>query len=92
MFKKNIAGQARLFVRHVVPAAVRPVHTLWHEIVGFLFVVLAVFIGGAGVRTWAQYKGDPAEFLKIALSACFAIVLAGFGISSFRKARKISRS
>lgn len=92
MFKKNIRGQARLFVQHVVPAAIRPVHTLWHEIVGFLFVVLAIFIGGAGFRTWTQYSGDPAQFLKIALSVCFAIVLAAFGISSFRKARKISRS
>ena len=92
MFKKNITGQARLFIHHVVPAAVRPVHTLWHEIVGFLFVVLAIFIGGAGLRTWTQYSGEPAQFLKITLSICFAVVLAGFGISSFRKARKISRS
>jgi len=92
LFKKNLAGQAKLFVRHVVPAAVRPVHTLWHEIIGFLFVVLSIFIGGAGVRTWSHYRGDPAELLKMAMAACFTVILAGFGISSFRRARKISRS
>jgi len=92
MFKKNITGQARLFLQHVVPAAVRPVHSLWHEIIGFLFIVMAIFIGGYGFRTWSHYSGDSSEFLRIALSSCFALVMAGFGISSFRKARKISRS
>jgi hypothetical protein len=92
MFKKNITGHAKLFLHHVVPAAVRPVHSLWHEIIGFLFIVLGVFIGGYGVRTWSHYSGDASEFLRIALSSCFALVMAAFGISSFRKARKISRS
>jgi len=92
MWKKNVLSQGRLFIRHVVPAAVRPVHTLWHEIIGFLFLVLAIFIGSAGVRTWTHYKGDPGELLKMILAGCFTIVLAGYGISSFLRARKISRS
>ena len=92
MFRKNITGQAKLFVHHVLPAAVRPVHTLWHEIIGFLFIVMAIVIGGFGVRAFTRYSGDPSEFLRIVLSACFTLILAGFGLSSFRKARKISRS
>jgi len=92
MFRKNITGQARLFVRHVVPAAIRPVHTLWHEIIGFLFLVMAVVIGGYAVRAWSHYNGEAGDFLRIALAACFTVIMAGFGISSFRKARKISRS
>ncbi len=92
MFRKNLTGQAKLFVQHVVPAAIRPVHTLWHEIIGFLFIVMAIVIGGFGFRAYSRYAGDPSEFLRILLSAVFTIILAGFGISSFRKARKISRS
>ena len=92
MWRRNLTGQAKLFVQHVVPAAVRPVHTLWHEIIGFLFIVMAVIIGAAGFRTWSSYHGDPGEFLKIVLAAVFTLIMAGFGVSSFRKARKISRS
>jgi hypothetical protein len=80
------------FLRHVVPAAVRPIHSLWHEIIGFLFIVLAFVIGMGGFRVVRNFHGDLDEMLKIAMAALFVLVLGWYGFSSFRRARKISRS
>jgi hypothetical protein len=72
-----MARQAGKFVKHVLPAAVKPVHSLWHEILGFIFLAVAV------LATW-----------KVARNAASMSPgrTAGYGISSFLKARRISRS
>jgi hypothetical protein len=90
--KKQVVSQGRLFLRHVLPAFFRPVHTLWHEIIGFLFIVIAVFFGFNIVATVRKFNGDPAQVMKIVGAAFFMIMLGSFGISSFLRARKISRS
>jgi len=86
------AGQAvrhsRTFAKHVVPAIVKPMHSLWHEVIGFIFCCLAVFFGARTLRSWQ--RGDSA-FMMIGGVICFVILL-GYGISSFLRARKISRS
>lgn len=92
MVKKNVVSQGRLFFRHVIPAAIRPVHSLWHEIIGFLFIVIAGFFGLNLFNAIRKYNGDPAQMMKIVGAAFFLILLGGYGISSFLRARKISRS
>lgn len=77
------------FVRHVVPGVVRPLHVLWNEVIGFIFFVLAVFVLVGTVRRTAN---DPQGFWLLVLGVAFGLVLAGFGLSSFLRARKISRS
>ena len=75
------------FLRHVVPAVAKPVHALWNQVIGFLFLSFgAVF----GLRT-AHYvlSHDTARSL-IAGSA--TAIMAWYGIGSFLKARRISRS
>ena len=86
----NIADAGRnagKFVKHVLPAAVKPVHSLWHEVLGFLFLVFAA------IASWRVYRkaGElpPGQF---AIMLLFIVVMAGYGVSSFRKARRISRS
>ncbi len=75
------------FVKHVVPAAVKPLHTLWHEVLGFIFLA---FAGMAGFRMWQDRVGmSPIKFVMIGL---FVLITAGYGISSVLKARRISRS
>lgn len=80
------------FIRHVVPGVVRPVRILWNEVIGFLFLVLAVFIGASTYRRAASFSSDSGGVFIIVVSGLFAVLLAGYGISSFLKARKISRS
>jgi hypothetical protein len=81
------ARNSRRFVKHVVPAAVKPLHSLWHEILGFVFLLFSVV---AGFRMWQdRAEMSPVKFLMISV---FVAVTFGYGISSVRKARRISRS
>jgi hypothetical protein len=40
------------FVQHVMPGVVRPLRGLWHEISGFIFIVLAVIFGSSAFRNF----------------------------------------
>ena len=75
------------FVKHVVPAAVRPLHALWHEILGFIF--LAVAATGA-LKMYQEAKTtDP---ILMILAGFLVLVTAGYGLSSILKARRITRA
>ena len=91
------ARHGREFVRHVVPAVIKPARTLWNEVIGFLFLCIAVMFGFKTGRLWMDYaKAGPAD----AFGGVFRLMLAGFctllmlwfGVTSFLRARKISRS
>jgi hypothetical protein len=81
------ARESGAFFKHVLPAAFKPIHSLWHEILGFTFLV---FAGLAAWKVW-QHPGTlpPVQF---AIVVIFIAVLTGYGISSIVKARRISRS
>lgn len=57
---------------------------LWHEIVGFLFLVLALAGASTTFREWRAGSGG-----RILLAAGFTLMMAYFGITSFRSARKV---
>jgi di/tricarboxylate transporter len=90
--KTDSAKQGQMFIKHVLPAAVKPVHSLWHEIIGFIFSMFAIIAAFAGYRTYRQFAGDTGDLVRMFMCAIFVIIMAAYGISSFRKARKISRS
>jgi heme A synthase len=81
------AKQSGAFIKHVLPAAVKPLHSLWHDILGFIFLVLA------GLAVWRVWRSPgtlpPAQ---LAMVVVFILVTAGYGISSILKSRRISRS
>jgi uncharacterized membrane protein len=85
------------FLKHIIPAIVKPLHALWNEVVGFFFLCFAVFFG---IRAFTYYRSytqappaaAPGEFMRVVTTAFFVLVFAWFGFSSFRRARKISRS
>jgi hypothetical protein len=79
-------------VRHVVPRVVRPIRSLWHEVIGFLFLALAVWPIPSGIRTIRELESGQGSLLKLVLTVSFVIIMAGYGISCFRRAHKISRS
>ena len=74
-------------VKHVVPAAVKPLHSLWHQILGFTFLVFAVF---GGFDIWRNASTTPP--LLLGFAGFLVLILAIYGLSSVLKARRISRS
>jgi hypothetical protein len=82
----------RQFIHHVMPGVVRPLHVLWNQVIGFLFVVLGLMPIPFAVRNVRDYQGNAESFLRVAFSVVFTVVMLCFGVSSFLRARKISRS
>ena len=90
--KASLVRHGVEFVRHVVPQVVRPLHSLWNELIGFLFLSLA-FLGAVyEYRIYRHFDGSTETFFRLALAGFFVLVMTFYGISSFRRARKISRS
>jgi hypothetical protein len=85
-------GIVNRFLGHVLPGIIRPMHALWNEVIGFIFIVLAIWAAPSAWRNIRAADGNTEGFFKAAISVGFALLMAYFGISSFRKARKISRS
>ena len=88
----KVIGAGKQFLQHVIPAIVKPLRVLWNEMIGFIFVVFGVLVG---FSTWRNYSGDGqaagSPFVLLA-GGGFALMLLYFGLSSFLRARKISRS
>jgi ABC-type uncharacterized transport system permease subunit len=80
------------FVQAVVPAIVKPLRALWNEMIGFVFLVFAVFAGSSVFRSWRNFDGSGDSVARMALGGFFTLLMAYFGVSSFLRARKISRS
>jgi hypothetical protein len=80
------------FVEHVVPGVVRPLRVLWHEIIGFIFIVLAIVFGSSAFRNYRLIHSEEISILRLAVSIFLPLLMAYFGITSFLRARKISRS
>src|SRR5579871_3412819 len=73
------------FVKHVVPAAVKPLHSLWHEFLGFLFLLIA---GAVAFKMWRQESTTSPGLMVLA--GFLVLVSAVYGVSSILKARRIS--
>jgi hypothetical protein len=65
---------------------------LWHEILGFVFVAMAIAFVFSGFRVIRQFDGSAGAVLRLAMLAIGVCLLGGYGISSFLRARRISRS
>jgi succinate dehydrogenase hydrophobic anchor subunit len=80
-------------MQHVVPAVMKPARTLWHEVFGFLFLCIAIIIGSNGLRFYLRdFDGSPGSLIRVAMTAFCVLLFGSYGISSFLRARKISRS
>ena len=87
MLNARTGRQAGMFLKHVLPALVKPAHALWNEIIGFIFLCIAVPFGIRAVRSWIDH-----EIVSMLGLTFVTLLLGGYGVSSFRRARKISRS
>lgn len=76
---------AKKFFDHVIPGVIRPIHILWNQAIGFVFIVLAVVFG------FRIARGSEPIGIQL-VGGIFVLLIAWYGISSFWKARKISKS
>jgi len=82
----------REFVRHILPQIIKPIRTLWNEMIGFVFLCLAAVPIPRAFRDYRQYTETGEGLFRVVLSALFITLMAVFGIHSFLRARKIARS
>ena len=76
-----------MLIKHIVPAVIKPARTLWNEVIGFFFLCLGVMFGFAGVRAVLNQ-----DVLRAVAAGLCTGLMAWYGITSFLRARKISRS
>lgn len=79
--------QGRAFLKHVIPAVIKPVHSLWHQVMGFLFMSFGVIFGFKAYRYYESGLG-----VQFFVAGVCTLIMLGYGASSFLRARKISRS
>lgn len=85
MWQKQAGRQGLAFLKHVVPAVIKPARTLWNEVIGFLFISLGVYFASLTVIHMH-------EAVRVVFGVPCTAIMLWYGISSFRKARRISRS
>jgi hypothetical protein len=80
------------FFFHVAPALIKPMRVLWNEVIGFLFLVLGLWTTPATIKAIREFDGGPEALFRITLTGLFAMIMYGFSIGSFLRARRINRS
>ena len=78
--------QGRLVVKHLIPAIWKPIHSLWHEVIAFVFLSLAIWSGSWVVRQFHHHSS------RAYLGVGVTVLLLWYGIDGFLRARRISRS
>lgn len=81
----KVAGK---FFQHVLPGIVRPLHVLWNQVIGFFFIAIACIPIPSAIKEMRE----PEHYPRLFLSIPFILIMGGFGIHSFLRARKVSRS
>jgi len=76
------------FIAHVLPGVIKPLRVLWNEMIAFVFFVLAVVMGTSLYRNY----GDGKQPVPLIGGSLFVALFVYFGISSFLRAKRISRS
>ena len=87
-----MASMVREFARHVVPQILKPLRALWNEVIGFVFLALAVLPVPRTYKIWREFEESGEGLVRLGFSLVFVLMMACFGIHSFLRARKISRS
>ncbi len=85
------ADLARQHFGGVVVRLWRVLRSLFHEVMGFLFLAMAVWGVIWILRVAPQFKGDGEMLFKIVLVGVFVLMMGAFGVSSFWRARRITR-
>ena len=63
-------------------------HQLWLELMGVIFLIMALGFAGASVKEYGKYHAGQAGAGRVAVAVCFTLTFAWFGLSSFWRVRK----
>jgi len=81
-----MAGKLKLIFRDFL----RSLHQLWHEVIGTLFLLLAVAFGVSAVNEYRKYSDSSGTTpWSLASALALSVLTFAFGIHSFWKARKM---
>lgn len=75
-----------------MPGIIRPLRILWNEMIAFVFICLAVVAAPSAYRSWKSFDGEPEHLFRLVLSGLFLVTMVTFGVFSFVRAKKISRT
>ncbi len=92
MKTEQALARGKQFLEHVIPALIKPARTLWHEVIGFMFIALALLPARSVYVAIRDLDEDPKSLGRLVIVGVFVSVMLYFGITSFRRARKVSRS
>ena len=90
----NQAGRNRTFsavmsgARTTARSFGRAAHQLWLEVTGTVFLAMALFGAAAAVREYMKYSTGHTTAGRVAITVCFTLAFAWFGLSSFWKVKK----
>ena len=93
VLKAASAGLAE--VRNFLPRLWTLTRQLFNEVMGLVFIALSLFflVGAHGfIQVFRRLEEHPDEFPKLLFSGFFFLMFAAFAVSSFLRARKLSRS
>ena len=90
--KRSLMMHGSELLRHVVPQVIRPIRSLWHEVIGFLFLSLAFLGALSGIRAARNFDGSPQNLFRLIIIGFFVLIMGYYGVTSFLRARKITRS
>jgi len=66
----------------------RALHQLWLEVMGLIFLLMAVSGGVALAGEYAKYEAGRTGLGHVLVAICFTLTFAWFGVSSFWRARQ----
>ena len=85
-------GLIRTFLASVLPGIMKPLRVLWNEIIAFFFFVMAVIAVPATYRAIRDFNGELEVLGRIFLTGTFAVVMGGYGVYSFFRARRVGKT
>src|ERR1039458_320797 len=94
---QQVLSQPGTFLKHILPAIAKPLNALWNEVIGLFFLSFATIFGFRTVTYVRQLQratdaDATGALLRVVMAGFCALLLGFYGVASFRRARKTSRS
>jgi hypothetical protein len=89
---KTVAPTAHKFAQHVVPQVVKPARVVWNQVIGVAFLAFGIPAVFKAISFYRTLDSEPQSSGRFIVAALFGIIMLSFGVGSFLRARRISRS
>ena len=87
-----MTGRIQQFLSHVVPGVIKPLRILWNEMIGFVFLCLGIIPLFQAFRAYREFDAGREGPGRLVVILFFSAIMLYFGVTSFLRARKISRN